>query len=259
MSSDALAGATRRLADAGCVFAEEEAAELVRAAGGDEELLAAMVGRRTTGEPLAWVTGNAVFCGCTIAVTPGVFVPRWQTEPLAERAAELLPANGRAIDLGTGSGALACVLLNRRPQATVLGTERDPVAAQCARRNGVSVAEGDLFGAVPHSWQGTVDVIVAVLPYVPTAEIQYLPRDVRNFEPITALDGGQDGLELVRRAVSEAPPWLRDGGHVLLEIGGRQPAVLVPMLERAGFGKVRVMTDEDGDQRGVEAVRAPCG
>ena len=259
MSSDPLAAATLRLAAAGCVFAGEEAAELAKAAGGDEDQLAAMVERRTTGEPLAWVTGSAVFCGCTIAVAPGVFVPRWQSEPLAERAAELLSPDGRAIDLGTGSGALARVLLDRRPGATVLGTERDPVAARCARRNGVTVAEGDLFGAVPHSWQGTVDVIVAVLPYVPTDEIQYLPRDVRTFEPVTALDGGADGLELVRRAVSEAPDWLRDGGHVLFEIGGQQPAALVPMLERAGFGGARVMADEDGDPRGVEAVWEPGG
>jgi release factor glutamine methyltransferase len=249
-----LSAATRRLAAAGCLAAEEEAEELAAAALGDDEVLAGFVERRMTGEPLAWITGTAVFCGCSVAVTPGVFVPRWQSEPLARRAAELLPPEGRAIDLGTGSGAIARVLLDRRPGATVLGTERNPIAAQCARRNGVTVADGNLFEGVPASWKGTVDVIVAVLPYVPTNEIEYLPRDVRAFEPTIALDGGDDGLVLVRRAVSEARQWLRDGGHVLLEIGGDQPDALIPMLQMARFGSIRVMFDADGDPRGVEAV-----
>ena len=124
--------ATRRLAAAGCVAAEEEAEELAAAALEDVELLGALVDRRTTGEPIAWITGTSVFCGRSVTVTPGVYVPRWQSERLAERAAALLPPEGRAIDLGTGSGAIACVLLDRHPAASVLGTESDPVAAQCA-------------------------------------------------------------------------------------------------------------------------------
>ncbi|HUY25312.1 MAG TPA: HemK/PrmC family methyltransferase [Candidatus Saccharimonadales bacterium] len=255
--SAALSEATRRLSAAGCVAAEEEAAELAAAAKGDAELLAALVERRTTGEPLAWITGATQFCDCSMAITAGVFVPRWQSERLAERAAELLPARGRAIDLGTGSGAVAMVLMARRPEAKVVGVESDPIAAQCARRNGVRVVEGDLFDAVPTTWKGTVDVIVGVLPYVPTAEIPYLPRDVPAFEPLVALDGGSDGLLVVRRAVIESREWLRDGGHLLLEIGGDQPRVLIPVLELAGFGSIRVTVDEDGDPRGVEATAEP--
>ncbi|MGA7172997.1 MAG: putative protein N(5)-glutamine methyltransferase [Candidatus Dormiibacterota bacterium] len=254
LSKTALSEAVRRLRDAGCVFAEDEVVELTAAARGDEEELAALVERRTTGEPLAWITGSIVFCECLVAVTEGVFVPRWQSEPLAMRAAELLPPGGRAIDLGTGSGAIACVLSDRRPGASVIGTERDPIAAECARRNGVTVAEGDLFEAVPASWKGSVDVVVAVLPYVPTEEIAFLPRDVRSFEPISALDGGKDGLVLVRRAVGELRDWLRDGGHALVEIGGEQPQPLISMLKTAGLGSVRLMYDADGDPRGVEAV-----
>ncbi len=189
-------------------------------------------------------------------MTAGVYVPRWQTEPLAERAAELLPPDGRAIDLGTGSGAIARVLLDRRPDASVLGTEIDPVAAACARNNGIPVAEGDLFDGVPASWKGSVDVIVAVLPYVPTDEIEYLPRDVRDFEPSSALDGGIDGLATVRRAVTEARQWLRIGGHLLFEIGGDQPEVLAPILETEHFTSIRVLCDADNDPRGVEAVSA---
>ncbi|HUY09207.1 MAG TPA: methionine biosynthesis protein MetW [Candidatus Dormibacteraeota bacterium] len=259
LSKTALSEAVRRLRAAGCVFAEEEVVELTAAARGDDDELAALVARRTTGEPLAWITGTMVFCGCLVSVTAGVFVPRWQSEPLALRAAELLPPGGRAIDLGTGSGAIACVLRDRRPGALVLGTERDAVAAECARRNGVTVAEGDLFEGVPASWKGRVDVVVAVLPYVPTGEMAYLPRDVRAFEPISALDGGEDGLVVVRRAVGELREWLRDGGHALFEIGGEQPEPLISMLKKAGFGSVRLMSDADGDPRGVEAVAVSQG
>jgi release factor glutamine methyltransferase len=136
----------------------------------------------------------------------------------------------------------------------VVGVESDPLAVQCARQNGVTVVQGDLFEAVPRSWQGTVDLVVAVLPYVPTGEIPYLPRDVPAFEPLSALDGGSDGLCLIRRAVIGSREWLRDGGHILLEIGGDQGRALTPFLEMAGFGAVRVARDEDGDPRNVEAV-----
>lgn len=233
---------------------DEEVAELVAMAGGYDEKLAALVDRRTTGEPLAWITGSSRFCGQVVAVAAGVYVPRWQSEPLVERAVELLPPDGRAIDLGTGSGAIACVLVDRRPGASVLGTETDPVAAACARSNGVAVADGDLFEGVPASWRGSVDVIVGVLPYVPTDEIEYLPRDVREFEPTTALDGGVDGLAYVRRAALEAREWLRPGGHLLLEIGGDQPEVLAPMLEESRFESIRVISDIDGDPRGIESA-----
>ncbi len=253
-----MAEATSRLAGAGCVAAEEEAVELAAAARGDAGVLAALVERRTLGEPLAWITGTARFCGCPIIVEPGVYVPRWQSEPLAERAAHLLSSDGRAIDLGTGSGAIARVLIERWPAASVLGTECDPVSARCARRNGVPVAGGDLFEGVPAAWAGTVDVVVGVLPYVPSDRLEYLPRDVRDFEPLAALDGGPDGLDVVRRAVTGARRWLRHGGHLLLEIGGDQPRALVPVLERGGVAGIQIVADDDGDPRRIEAV-APAG
>jgi release factor glutamine methyltransferase len=256
VSAAELAAVTRRLVAAGCLAAEEEAVELAAAAGGRSAVLAALVDRRTTGEPLAWITGSIVFCGCPIAVSPGVYVPRWQSEPLAEKAAELLPPAGRAIDLGTGSGAIARVLLERRPDASVIGTESAPAAARCARGNGIDVVDGDLFEGVPPSWRGMVDVIVAVLPYVPTEAIHFLPRDVRAFEPTSALDGGDDGLALIRRAVSEVPEWLRPGGRALFEIGGDQPEALHPALRAARLDLVRIIRDEDGDPRGVEVARS---
>ena len=250
-------GAVRRLAAAGCIAPNEEAAELVEAAAGDPDRLRGFIERRTTGEPLAWITGSILFCGCRVVIDPGVYVPRWQSEPLAERAAALLPPDGRAIDLGTGSGAIARVLLDRRPGASVLGTEVDPLAARCARRNGIEVVEGDLFAAVPESWRGSVDVIVAVLPYVPTGAFDLLPRDVRTFEPRVALDGGDDGLALVRRAVAEAAGWVREGDHLLLEVGGSQPGAVEPMLAAAHFEVARVIHDAEGGARGIEAVAQP--
>ena len=159
--------------------------------------------------------------------------------------------------MGTGSGAIARVLSARRPDAAVLGAEVDPVAVACARRNGVEVAIGDLFDGVPASWQGRVDVVVGVLPYVPDARIAYLPRDVRTYGPIGALAGGEDGLTIVRRATTAARRWLRDGGHLLLEVGGDQSELLGPILAAAGFVAAEMVMDGDGDPRGIDAVALP--
>ncbi|MGH7759677.1 MAG: putative protein N(5)-glutamine methyltransferase, partial [Candidatus Dormibacteria bacterium] len=123
----------RQLVEAGCVSARDEARQLVAAAGGEKERLRPLVRRRVGGEPLAWVTGGTVFCGLRIAVHPGVFVPRWHSEPLARRAARLLPHGGRALDIGTGCGAIAGVLRHRRPGASVLASDSDPEAVRCAR------------------------------------------------------------------------------------------------------------------------------
>ena len=218
---------------AGFVAAEEEAAELL-AAPGDLE---AMLARRLTGEPLAWITGTAPFCGLWIRVDPGVYVPRWQTEALAWRSVERLPADGVAIDLCTGSGAIAKVLMTHRPGARVLASDVDPAAVACARSNGVEAYEGDLFEPLPDV---VADVVVGVVPYVPTPDLPLLQRDTFTFETPLAYDGGADGLDIVRRVIAEAPRHLR--GALLLEIGGDQAAALGgdPIL------------DEEGDVRGIE-------
>ncbi len=228
-----LAELTARLERAGFVAAEEEAEELL-AAPGDLE---AMVARRLTGEPLAWITGTAPFCGLWIRVDPGVYVPRWQTEALAWRAVERLPADGVAIDLCTGSGAIAAVLMTHRPLARVIASDVDPRAVACARSNGVEAYEGDLFEPLGDV---VADVIVGVVPYVPTPDLPLLQRDTFTFETSLAYDGGADGLDIVRRVVAEAPRHLR--GSLLLEVGGVQAAALGgdPIL------------DEEGDVRGIE-------
>lgn len=134
-----------RLERAGFVAAEEDADDLLRAAAGDAERLAALVERRLTGEPLAWITGEVGFGGRTVRIDPGVYVPRWHTEELARRAAVRLPDAGVAIDACTGSGAVAAALAAARPGARVLASDLDPTAVACARTNGVDARTGDLL------------------------------------------------------------------------------------------------------------------
>ncbi|MGH9016274.1 MAG: N5-glutamine methyltransferase family protein [Acidimicrobiales bacterium] len=240
----------RRLRMSGCVAAEEEAEELLAAAS-DPATVEAWVRRRQQGEPLAWITGSTDFCGQAVAVDHGVYVPRRQSEELARRAARLLDASARraAADLCTGAGAVAAHLTAAVPDATVVAVDIDPWAVDCARRNGVAVVRGDL-GAPLRS--ASFGVVTAVAPYVPTGEMRLLPGDVQRFEPRRALDGGDDGLDVVRRVVTSAARLLRPGGWLLLEVGGAQDTDLARTLLTAGFDRPESWYDEDGDLRGLE-------
>ena len=243
-----------RLRRAGCVAAEEEADELIAAAGADPERLWSLVDRRCTGEPLAWLTGSLTFGPIKVSVLPGVFVPRAQTVPMAERAAVLLPEFGRAADLFTGAGAVAALLRYRRPSAAVLAVDVDARAVRCARANGVEALLGPLDEPLPRDWAGTVDVLCAVVPYVPTEAIHLLDRDSREHEPRQALDGGPGGLQWLRAVSRAAPRWLRrPSGVLLLELGGDQAQDLAGELDAAGLRSYRVGRDEDGDVRYLEA------
>jgi release factor glutamine methyltransferase len=242
------------LARAGVVASDDEASELRLAAGDDPAHLDMLVARRLRGEPLAWITGSVTFCGVQVHVGEGVYVPRWQSEELARRAVALLPDGGIAIDCCTGSGALARVLMEARPSAQVLATEIDAVAIACARANGVTVFEGDLLDPVPEALHARVGLIVGVVPYVPTDALRFLPRDTLAFESPRAYDGGPDGLAHLRRVVERAPALLRDGGVLLLELGGDEAGALRPDLEAAGFGNIAELRDDDGDLRGIEAM-----
>jgi release factor glutamine methyltransferase len=240
-----------QLERAGCLAAPQEADELIRASAGDGAALESLVARRTTGEPLAWVTGSASFCGLELIVEPDVYVPRPHSEPLARRAASLLPRSGIAVDLCTGAGAIAAVLTAARPAATVVATELDAVAARCARRNGVEVFQGSLDEPLPPSIAHEVDVMTAVVPYVPSGAIRLLPRDVQAFEPRLALDGGEQGADLLVEVAIRSVRWLRPGGWLLLELGGDQAGSLGRLLVDLGFDAPDVMADEDGDPRAI--------
>jgi release factor glutamine methyltransferase len=209
------------------------------------------VDRRRRGEPIAWLTGAVTFGGVRVAVDPGVYVPRPWTEALAQRAASVLPPTGVAVDLCTGSGAIAAVLAATAPDARVVATDVDPVAVACARRNCIDALVGSLDEPLPHELEGRVDVLTAVVPYVPTGELRFLPRDVQAFEPVAALDGGPEGTDLLRDVASLAPRWLRPGGRILLELGGDQAVPIGRLLAELGFGEVEVLRDEDDDARGI--------
>jgi release factor glutamine methyltransferase len=247
---------TARLAAAGFVAAADEARQLTAAAGADPTLLDRLTERRLTGEPLAWITGSARFCGLDIHIDPGVYVPRPHTELLARRGLRRLAAGGVAIDLCTGSGALAAALMAGRPDARVVATDIDPRACACARRNGVEAYLGDLFAPLPAEL-GEVDMVIGAVPNVPTAELSYLQRDTFRFETRLAYDGGGDGSDILRRVLADAPGRLRPGGVLLLELGGRQLDGLGDDLGRHGFAEVSPLVDDDGDVRGLEATFAP--
>jgi release factor glutamine methyltransferase len=232
---------------AGCVFAEEEARLLTESARTPVELLA-MVERRVAGEPLEHVVGWVDFCGVRVTVDPGVFVPRRRTELLVRRAAALAPRGATIVDLACGCGAIGAALAALVGSVTLFAVDIDPAAVRCARRNlaplGGHVYAGDLYGPLPVRLRGHVDIVVANVPYVPTDAVALLPREARVHEPLVALDGGIDGLDILRRVAARAGDWLAPGGHLLLETGADQADAAVDALARAGLVPA-VASDEE--------------
>ncbi|WP_093800175.1 putative protein N(5)-glutamine methyltransferase [Streptomyces sp. Wb2n-11] len=237
-----------RLRAAGCVFAEDEA-ELLLSTARNPADLAAMVDRRTAGLPLEHVLGWAEFCGRRVTVDPGVFVPRRRTEFLVRQAAALVPSRAVVVDLCCGSGALGAALATSMEQAELYAADVDPAAVRCARRNvgpmGGQVYEGDLYEPLPAATlRGRVDVLLANVPYVPTGEMELLPPEARIHEARVALDGGADGLDVLRRVTAEAARWLAPGGHLLFETSERQAPQAVETVARDGLVPWVVTSDE---------------
>jgi release factor glutamine methyltransferase len=238
-----------RLRAAGCVFAEDEARLLIAEARTPDEL-DAMVEQRAAGLPLEQVLGWAEFCGLRIAVDPGVFVPRRRTEFLVQQAVlhlhedSLLPETpgplarpgAVVVDLCCGSGAIAAALAAAVQDAEVYAVDLDPAAVRCARRNVPGhVYRGDLYRPLPARLRGRVAILAANVPYVPTGEIGFLPPEARAHEPRVALDGGPDGLDLLRRVAAEAPDWLAPGGHLLIETSDRQVPAAAAAFAASGL------------------------
>jgi release factor glutamine methyltransferase len=231
-----------------------------------------MVDRRAAGLPLEHVLGWAEFCGLRIAVDPGVFVPRRRTEFLVSQAAALVsqaaalarqagqPSHvgygeeptGQAqpvviVDLCCGSGAVGIALAAALDPVELHAADVDPDAVTCACRNvaavGGQVYHGDLFAPLPAALRGRVGLLTANVPYIPTEEIGLLPAEARLHEPRVALDGGPDGLDVLRRVATAAPQWLAPGGHLLAETSERQAAPAAEIF--AGCGLVSRVASSD--------------
>lgn len=226
---------------AGCVFAEDEAA-LLLAASADPAAVDALVARRVTGEPLEHLLGWAEFCGLRISVARGIFVPRRRTEALVEQAVARARAGAVVVDLCCGSGAVGAAVSAAVAGVELHAADVDPAAVACARRNlpRARVHQGDLFEALPAELRGRVDVLAANAPYVPTSAIGSMPPEARDHEPPVALDGGEDGLVVLRRIVSGAPDWLAPGGALLFETGRTQVPDAVAALRTAGLAPLVV-------------------
>ncbi len=208
-----------------------------------------LVKRRAGGEPTAYLTGAREFWGHRLAVDARVLIPRPETEQLVELGLEALPPQGAALDLGTGSGALAIALALGRPGAAVIAVDLSAEALEVARANATALSAavtflgGDLYAPLPEG--ARFDLIVSNPPYVPTAELSGLQREVQR-EPRLALDGGADGLAVLRRVVTGAPAWLAPGGTLLLEMHESHLEALPALCLAAGFAQAEARRDLSG-------------
>lgn len=246
------------LRTAGCVFAEDEADLLISTAT-TGAALTAMIDRRVEGVPLEQILGWALFRELRICLDPGVFVPRRRSEFLVEEADRLSPRQAVVVDLCCGSGALGIALAAALDDVELVAADVEPAAVRCARRNveavGGRVFEGELFAPLPTDLKGRVDVLLANVPYVPSEAVALMPPEARLHEPRVALDGGADGLDVLRRVAAEAGEWLTVGGHLLVETSDRQAQVAVDVMTANGL-KGRIAAD---DERGATVVIGTLG
>jgi release factor glutamine methyltransferase len=223
-----------------------------------------LINRRRAGECVAYIVGRKEFYGLEFLVNPSVLVPRPETETLVEAAMEARGAGLRALDLCTGSGAVAVALKHEMPELEVWATDISAEALQVAKTNAarllppasIHFCQGDLFFflsdphspfPIPHS-PFSYSLILSNPPYIPTADIATLAAEVRA-EPVLALDGGEDGLGVIRRIVAEAPGFLCPGGVLLLEADPRQMQSIAGLLEASGFVDVCTYADLSGRER----------
>lgn len=239
----------------------------------DEAVLARfrdLVRRASEHEPIAYLTGRAHFFSLEFEVTPDVLIPRPDTETIVEHVLQQVRFTPglevpRVLDLCTGSGCIAAAIAHHLKAAAVLAIDLSEAAIAVARRNverlglaeRVLLAVGDLYG--PLEAQITAapfDLIVSNPPYIPSAAVGKLDRNVRDYEPRQALDGGRDGLEVVRRVVAGAPARLQPGGRLYVEIQFDQGEAAKQIAADAGLVEVRILRDHAGNDRVLHARRA---
>ena len=225
----------------------------------------ALVSRRLRAEPVAYVTGTQEFWSLDFRVTPDVLIPRPESEHLVEVVLEFLASRSgpcRVLEIGTGSGAIAVCLARECAEVEFWAADVSAPALEVARENaarhgvegGIRWLRGDLFAPV-RELTGWFDVVVSNPPYIPSGEMAALPRDVRDWEPALALDGGIDGMDFHRKLAREGVRHLREGGMLAVEVGAEQGWDVSRFLARAGLQRVRVRRDYAGLPRVVAAER----
>lgn len=219
----------------------------------------AALDRRLAGEPVHRILGFREFYGLKLALSPDTLEPRPDTETLVDavlpfaRAAVLRQGSCRILDLGTGTGAIALALLSEVPEATATGTDISDGALATATTNALSLGLGARFSASKSSWFGEIsgryDVIVSNPPYIPSRDIEFLQREVRDFDPRRALDGGEDGLDPYRIIANGADAFLNHGGIVAVEIGSTQNADVAQLFSKEGWQFSKAEKDLSGNDR----------
>jgi len=221
---------------------------------------------RAKGVPLQYVTGEMPFRRIVIKVANGVFIPRPETEILVEEGLAFLGRCGGAqpvvVDLCTGSGCVACSIASEDPSAIVYAVDICESAVRLATENAsrlgldtrVTVLCGDLLTSLPSELEGSVDMVLANPPYIPTAEMSKLPGEVRNFEPSRALDGGEDGLVVARRIIEEAARWIRPGGMLAMELDEFRTQDAIEAMAK-WFEESRIRDDLVGRKRFAIGLR----
>jgi release factor glutamine methyltransferase len=231
-----------------------------------EELAASreLIQRRGAREPLQQIVGNTSFCGLEIAVTPQVLIPRPETELLAERAWVYLNGLGRpgkVLDFATGSGCISLSIADQSPIAIIHASDVSISALKIARANAerlrfaerISFYQSDRFQSLPSNLG--LDLLVSNPPYIPSAEIDRLTPEVRQFDPHLALDGGADGLEFYRFLSTNAQTLLVEHGRMMLEFGDGQATALARLFEDAGWRAIEIVKDYSGRARILIADR----
>lgn len=218
----------------------------------EAEALAALLARRLRGEPIAYIVGQREFYGLDLRVSPDVLIPRPDTELLVELALERLPQGGSALDMGTGSGAIAVAIAHTRPDAQVTALDASPAALAIARENAsthqvrVRLLESDWYGALEEGQP--FDLIVSNPPYIVAGDIHLSQGDLR-FEPVDALTDHADGLSDLRTIIEGAPAHLKAGGWLLMEHGYDQAAAVRALLTGGGWREVQSWRDLAGIER----------
>ena len=226
----------------------------------NEQKINALLQRRLTGEPLAYLIGEWEFYGLPIKVTPDVLIPRMDTEVLVETAVNALVGrkmDARILDLCSGSGCIGCAISHELPAARLVMVDISDRALEVSkqnlrlnRQNRTICLKADALAKPPMSI-GTFDLIVSNPPYVPSFEILTLDSSVRDYEPLGALDGGEDGLMFYRAIVRNWKGVLRPGGQLMFEVGETQAGAVSDLMRGAGFRDIATVEDTAGVRRVV--------